>query len=346
MKRLTKLMAITLTVFAITSCSEDLLDNFTASEPTSSEVIDPAGEVSPYCGSQTWTLWAGQHMDYGTLTVANDETNLYVTYTATTGTFGTLHLWVGTDMSLLPKNNQGTPIPGHFPYVFDASGLTTYTFVIPLANISFFAGCDNTKFYVVAHAEMGGETAFGGDIAGTGTNRWYYYAEYNVVCCQTPPPPPSYDKLGTAFAKGGYVFTTDKKSNPENLPSLKLTRNRWGWAINIKEIGYTYYELWVGAGLNYTSKGMLVGGVSIEYNGSQAIVTYNLDPGYAIEEAHIYAGDFKPTTLAPGQYGNTAYFDPFVSSYSLTVDVSDSNGDGVWFIVHAVAYGSGVSNVN
>ena len=60
--------------------------------------------------------------------------------------------------------------------------------------------------------------------------RWYYYAEYTVACCDTPPPPPTV-KYGTAFAKGGYVFVTEKKANPENLPSLNLIRNRWGWAI-------------------------------------------------------------------------------------------------------------------
>ena len=66
------------------------------------------------CGEQTWTLSAGQTIDAGTLTVSNDETNLYVAYT-TTGVFGTLHLWVGLDMTLLPKNSQGTPVPGQFP---------------------------------------------------------------------------------------------------------------------------------------------------------------------------------------------------------------------------------------
>ena len=108
--------------------------------------------------------------------------------------------------------------------------------------------------------------------------------------------------------------------------------------------GEASYELWTGAGLNYTSKGKLVGSVTVNYSGTQATVTYTLNSGFSIEEAHIFAGDFKPTTLAPGQYGHTVYFDPFATSYTATFDVSDSNGDGVWFIAHAVAYGPGVTN--
>lgn len=334
------------------SCNETLVgDEQILSEETgftvSNEILTVDGTTSPYCGETTYTLWAGQTIDAGTLTVANDETNLYVTYT-TTGVFGTLHLWVGTDMTLLPKNSQGTPVPGRFPYSVDASGLTSYTFTIPLTSISFYNTCGDV-INVVAHAEVsingGNETAFGGDITGTGTNRWYYYAAYTTACCQTPPPPTGGEKLGTAFAKGGYVFTTDRKSNPERLPSLNLTKNRWGWAINLTQAGTYTYELWVGAGLNYTSKGILVGNVVVDFNGTQAVVTYNLDYGYSIEEAHVFAGDFKPTTLAPGQYGNTFYFNPFATTYSFTVDVADTNGDGVWFIVHAVAYGSNVVNV-
>ena len=191
--------------------------------------------------------------------------------------------------------------------------------------------------------EADGQTAWGGDTAGPG-NRWWFYANYATACCEDAPPAPS-EKYGTAFAKGGWVFTTDKKSNPEKLPSLNLTRNRWGWAINLQSAGTTTYELWNGAGLNYTSKGKLVGTVTVDYDGSVATVTYDLNSGFSIGEAHIYAGDFKPTTLAPGQYGHTAYFDPTATTYSASFDVTDTNGDGVWFIVHAVAYGPALTQL-
>jgi hypothetical protein len=210
-----------------------------------------------------------------------------------------------------------------------------------LSGIASYYNCGD-HIYVVAHAEWGTETIFGGDIAGTGP-RWYYYADYTVACCETPPPPPS-ERLGTAFAKGGYVFTTDKRANPELLPSLSLIKNRWGWAINLATTGTTDYPLWVGAGLNYTSKGLLVGSVSVNYTGSQVIITYTVDQDYSMEEIHIYANDLKPTTVAPGQYGNTFYFDPFVNTFTKTIGVSDTNSDGIWLILHAIVWGPGVTN--
>lgn len=350
MKKLKQIISVVFIATLLISCSEDLMDNEFTTEPlVSNDLTDGEamlGVNGEYCGSETFTLWAGQTIDAGTLTVSNDASNLYVTYN-TTGEFGILHLWVGSDFTLLPINNQGTPIPGQFPYSFDASGTSTYTFTIPLSTIPYYSNCGD-MLYVVAHAEVGinggNETAFGGDIEGTGTNRWYYYADYVVACCDEEPPGSS-EELGTAFAKGGYVFTTGRKSNPEKLPSLELTKNRWGWAINLMEAGSYSYELWVGAGLNDVSKGVLVGNVGIVYDGMQATVTYSLFSGYAIEESHIYAEDMMPTTIAPGQYGNIMYFDPFVSNYSVTLDVSDSDGDGVWFIVHAVAYGE-MNNYN
>lgn len=326
------------------SCEKDDLTEKVSPKSTNDNSTEnvTTQDINTVCGSTTYTLWAGQTIDAGTLTVSNDATNLYVNYT-TTGTFGTLHLWVGTDWTLLPVNPQGTPVPGQFPYHFDATGLNTYTFTIPLSGIPYYSKCGDV-IYVVAHAEVGSETAFGGNIPGTGTPRWYYYAAYKTFCCEEPPPPQYGSRLGTAFAKGGYVFTINPKSNPERLPSLMLTNNRWGWAINLKSVGSTNHDLWVGAGLNYTSKGKLVGSVNVNYTGSNVTVTYNLSRGFAIEEGHIYAGDFKPVTLAPGRYGNTFYFNPFVSNFATTIDVSDSNGDGVWLIVHAVAYGLGVTN--
>jgi len=58
--------------------------------------------------------------------------------------------------------------------------------------------------------------------------------------------------------------------------------------------------------------------------------------GYSFGELHLYAGDYKPTTVAPGQYGNLASFDPNSTQYTFTVPLADTNGDGVWLIAHAV----------
>ncbi len=300
------------------------------------------------CVPSVTNLTAGQTNVVGTLTITNDGTNLYVRYDITQPscwTFGTLHLWAGTDFTLLPRSGGGAPIPGQFPYISGdggldpSTGLTSYTFTIPLADliVDQSAVC-GAQLYVVAHAEVTcegqSETAFGGDLPGEGTNRWFFYTMY-AVCCDVPEPPNL--TCQTAFAKGGYVFVTDKKANPEKLPSLNLIKNRWGWAINISGDGVYHYEIWAGAGLNKTSNGKLVGMLTVTVAGGQVTVAYALNDPATMEELHIYCGDLKPQTTAPGQYGSTAYFSPHQSSYSQTFTVSDSNGDGIWIIAHAVA---------
>jgi len=311
--------------------------------------LSSAGIAQATCAPTTWQLTAGQTIPVGTVTVTNDATNLYVTYTLTYpgATFGTLHLWVGSDLTNVPANPNGIPVPGKFPHQANASGQTSYMFTIPLVNLNIQDIRDvcNQILYVVAHAEVKmpdgkNETAFGGP---NGINikepgRWWYYGAY-TLCCDTPPV---VEICNTAFAKGGYVFTTDKRSNPEGLPSLELSRNRWGWAINLttSAIGTTTtYEIYAGAGLNNTTNGTRVGELVVEWNSpGSLVVTYKMDRGCAMKEVHLYASDNKPTTMAPGQYGNLQYFGSAnkQSQWTFTVSASDSNGDGIWLIAHAV----------
>ncbi|MGR8935606.1 MAG: hypothetical protein ACU837_14625 [Gammaproteobacteria bacterium] len=309
-----------------------------------------------FSATTSWTLIAGQTMPVGTVTVTNDATNLYVTYALdnpayANATFGNLQVFIGQNLNVVPANNNGTPIPGQFCQAaggacYDATGLKSYTFTVPfsvlgIADINDVCG---TPLSVVTHAEvdMDGdpsttdhETAFGGDSAGGGP-RWWFYGTYTIDC-STGEPPLAYCE--TAFAKGGYIWTTDKKSNPENLPSLMLTKNRWGWAIKLTAPGTTSYDLWAGAGLNNTSKATKVGTVTVSWDGAYATVTYNMLSGKTLKEVHLYAGDVSPTTLAPGQFGNLQGFDPAAASYSFNdVELYDNNGDGsVWLIAHAVA---------
>jgi hypothetical protein len=280
-------------------------------------------------------------------------------------------VWLGNDLSLLPSTPgnsmcpDGAPIPGHFDdsingQVFDATGLTTYTFVFPIAGLEM-AGYNfcRQSLYVVTHAEVnyldcagmpsGGDTAFGGDTPGN-CNRWYYYGRWTPDClnCNGGGNP----ECGTSYAKGGYIWTTQRKSNPESLPSLRLTQNRWGWAINLTSTGTTTYEIWEGAGLNRTcvlgnGNSAHVGTLTVDWDGTNVTVCYDmLNPAdncggsnttpRTLAEVHIYAGDDAPTTIAPGQYGYIDSFDPGVSSYCATLPLSDDNGGGVWVVAHAI----------
>ncbi len=337
-------LALALLALPLAACVE-------SPTPESTEIH--AAAIDGTCGQTTWDLTAGQTTNVGSVTVSNDATNVYITYDLTYpgATFGTLHAWVGNDLLNLPANPQGIPVPGQFcgadgGACADATGLTTYTFVIPFEdlNIVDVNGVCGLPLYVVTHAEvtgddttdLGSQTAFGGDTTGAGP-RWWFYGQYSV-CCPPDEPPPEPQVCTTAFAKGGYVWTTDKKSNPESLPSLKLTKNRWGWAINVTSVGHTTYPIYAGAGLNKISNGVLVGSLDVYWDGTTATVTYTMLDGYVMQEVHLYAGDGSPTTIAPGQYGNLDSFDPALGTYTFTVPLADTNGTGgVWLVAHAQA---------
>lgn len=312
----------------------------------------PTGDGGPttiptglaYCGNAaTYDLFAGQDNDVGSVTIVNDASTLYVTFQATDGnTFKVLHLWVGTDLLDVPTNSSGVPVPGQFPYQYDVNGGQTYTFEVELGTADLPAAC-GTNLFVVAHAEVvtdGGasgehETAFGGDDPGDGP-RWWYYMTYTLQCCTGNQGGGSFE---TAFAYGTHVFSTHRKSNPDDFPSLGLTRNRWGWAINLTATGTTTYDIWAGAGLNDTGNGTLVGTLTLVWDGTDLEVTYDLDGDYTMSEIHVYAADEEPTTHAPGQYGYIEYFDPYAGDAEATFTVDDVNGDGIWVIAHAVVFG-------
>lgn len=344
---------------------------FFACEPLGTDTIEPtltstdnvnssASDLilsAAYCGTpQLETLWTEEDNNAGTVTFYNDETNLYVNVFATGGFFPVsqnIKMWVGTDLTLLPQNLYGIPSPGLFPYKVTVTGTNEYTFTIPLANIAGYNTevCGSQNIYAVVHVDLyltTVETAFAGSIKVDGSRPWYY-AIYTPRCCETPPPP-SEGSSETAFAKfdkmggfgTGYVFTTNSKSNPEGYASLGLTQNRWGWAGNFTADGTYTFDVWAGAGLNNTANGTKVGTLTVVKAGTSVTVTYNMT-GFSLQEVHIYAGDFMPATIAPGQYGHTESFGDSPADYPMTYTASftiaDTNSDGVWIIAHAVAFG-------
>ncbi len=255
-----------------------------------------------------------------------------------------IKLWLGTDLATLPRDGAGMPNVAAFPLQLTMSGdVVEREALIPLASLGLTSAalsCAATppKVYLVGQV---------GTSCATGTVRGYdspnstasfNFARFDLCCAETLPPV-VLAGCETAFAKGGYVFTTDAKSNPEGLPTLGLTRNRWGWSINLVAPGITTHRIYAGAGLNQASAGKLVGLLTVDYTGSQASVTYTMAPGAVMTEAHLYVGDRRPTTIAPGQYGNTQSFATPATTHTFTVPVSDSNGDGVWLIAHAVVCG-------
>ena len=108
----------------------------------------PIVNTSP-CGTpQVQALLAGQTIPAGTISVSNDATNLYVTYTTTGGwVIRKTHLYVGA-CSGIPTTRSGNPQIGLFPYqTYYSPRVTAYTYTIPLTDL-------DSCYCIAAHAEL------------------------------------------------------------------------------------------------------------------------------------------------------------------------------------------------
>jgi hypothetical protein len=148
-----------------------------------------ASITSQACGESTVvTLFAGQHIDAGSVTVWNDVTNLYVRYEATGGwDLAETHLAVATSLDGIPQK-RGNPAPGQFPYkTTHLPTVTGYTYTIPLG--AFAAG---DELFVAAHASLvlldeagrviQQETGWGDGFDFAGRN-WATYFNFTVQLC-------------------------------------------------------------------------------------------------------------------------------------------------------------------
>ena len=144
------------------------------------------------CGEPTVvTLYAGQTLDVGTVTVWNDRENLYVKYSTTGGwALAATHLAVATSLEEIPQTKKGNLKIGHFPYKMKHEPVVTdYLYAISLDEFGYAPGTD---LYIAAHAEaqlLDGEGRViqeegawgdGDDFAG---NSWAMYFEYAVQSC-------------------------------------------------------------------------------------------------------------------------------------------------------------------
>jgi hypothetical protein len=140
------------------------------------------------CGTpRASTLFAGQTIVAGTVTIFNDASNIYVQYQANfPWVISDAHAAVAATLDGIPQTKTGNPIPGRFAYsaTFDPE-VTTYTFGVPFSAV-FTAG---QTVFVAAHAMLqapkndgGSQTgwAFGPDFSGA---NWATYVAYQVQRC-------------------------------------------------------------------------------------------------------------------------------------------------------------------
>lgn len=180
-----------------------------SAEATSAEAL---GEFAGYNDTDDpdyavyrYTLWAGKHNPAGSVTVTNDDENVYVTFnTDGSADLGEVHVYVWSSLDEFDAAGK-RPSPGQAPYKAERINGDSYTLTLP-ADIACAA-----NYYISAHAALienntsddedgignnAGETAYAGDfnspnVYDSQKGAWWSYAVYNVECF--------YDISGTVY---------------------------------------------------------------------------------------------------------------------------------------------------
>jgi|SRR5579864_75289 len=146
-----------------------------------------ATPAAAQCGtSEQVTLFGGQTIDTGTVTISNDDTSITVTYaTNDPWVITAVHLAVADSLAGIPQNSRNNPLPGHFPINTTYNPpVTSVSFTIPLGN--FFPG---ENLFIGAQAEVQAPGGQGGSQTGWGFgprfggHNWATYINYTVQSC-------------------------------------------------------------------------------------------------------------------------------------------------------------------
>ncbi len=345
MKKISILFFLVITFFIYLSCEQQVeIDSLSSIETTiqidnkSQIILEPTilskDEIEKTsCEDPTvTTLFAGQHIDVGTITISNNESNLFVTYDVTGNwRLQETHLYVGS-VEDIPLNGGENPKIGHFPYHDTGNLGQSYTFTVPLN----FEDC----FVIVAHAVVekkengkttASETAFGFAKNNVfGGSRWGWYIDYCKQECDADDSDNDDNDDGTNDDDDDDVGLgdvnddndnndgTDNNSdtcleafayNPENFHCfLNDGFTQWGWSnlftytsinngsdiINYKK----QIPLYTNAEQCVITNGLEIGYIEISVSGSEgrynADITYHItDILYNLQEVNLYIGSEK-----------------------------------------------------
>jgi hypothetical protein len=136
----------------------------------------------------TTTLFAGQTINVGTLSITNDAANLSINYQLSGGWYiREIHLYVGT-LSLMPVNSQNVPVPGQFPINQSyTTGVQSASFNVPLVGLPscYIIAAHASVYHVASDGSVDQtETAWGFGDPFQNTNRWGWTVPYCTAICQ------------------------------------------------------------------------------------------------------------------------------------------------------------------
>jgi hypothetical protein len=314
--------------------------------------VTPAAPVqaqaNQFCGvPQVVELLAGQTIPAGTVTIANDANNLYVTFsTAGTGWFiSETHLHVADSLASIPQTKTGNPKIGNFDYQSSHNPyVTEYTYTIAKSRwiTDAFKNVTVAAHAVVVKLDEAGnviasETGWGKGDQFNIKGSWAMYVSYTWQDCITVVKE---TKTETAFAFGGDLAKCFDQFD---------VSNRWGWSNGPLAEGSYTFDLYAGAGQCDLSKGTKVGTLSVVYSNGTATVIYQMagvnsdtNMPYALTETHLYVGS-EPlarnkqgeSTVAPGQF---PYINAELNTSSRSYTVSGLSGE-IYVVAHATVAG-------
>ena len=164
----------------------------------------------------------------------------------------------------------------------------------------------------------------GGTADNTVTASWTLPAEYGLSNTDTKSASDSCDVTEpvyeTAYGMGG------EGENPVCFTDAPYNQGNWGWVMGDGETavlpGIFTWDVWAGAAQCDTSKGTLVGTVTVDYDAGTGVVSviWNIDSPNILGDTHVYASYDPPDKFSPGQWENEGPFD----------------GSAIYIIVHAI----------
>jgi hypothetical protein len=229
------------------------------------------------------TLWAGKTYNAGTVTVTEDNANLYVKY-ATVGSWKIKETHL--DISTSAYVQRGAP--GQYDYhSSNGAGVTTYTYTIPK---TWAAG---TKLYFLAHAVVGKysgnycsstQTAYGGTVVSPRNGSWYATFCHSL---ETTPPPVTYSISGATFNDANSNGTQDV--GEAGLANITVSLSNGATAVSNANGIYTFPGLSAGS---YTVSAPSVSGYTQTTSSSAAVTVTNANVsvsfGYALIPTVFY----------------------------------------------------------
>lgn len=189
MKKLFTILALSLFVLSCQKSSD--LQSTDSRQPEINSFNIPAGYTVPSCITPVETaIMAGQTINVGTVTVWNDDNNLYVHY-LTTGDYKLkkTHLYVGA-CSGIPVNNSGNPRIGQYPYqtTHGTTGVQSFTYTIPLGSLPSGCLCVSSHAEIVAYNASGqqvfSQTGWGQGVQITDGGSWAMKFDYCTQVCE------------------------------------------------------------------------------------------------------------------------------------------------------------------